>query len=375
MRCCQIIPSLEQRYGGPSRSVYDLSRALAALGHEVALFATDPAQPSSHDDRGLHVRIVRRGWPGALCPSGALRTELRAAACDVVHHHSLWLRTLHYAHRRAAAARVPLVISPRGMFARWALRYHPWRKRFARAVVHPGAFRAAAGWHATSDQELEEIRALGFDQPACIAPNAVAIPTLDEIATATNFWRRICPESAQRPTALFYGRFHCKKRVLELIDLWLAHAPADWLLLVVGLPDEYSVDQIDSYVLRNSGTGRVSVFDGTNRPPPYSAASLLLLPSHNENFGLVIAEAMAHGLPVVVTDTTPWSGANPRGAGWCVPWEDYPEALRTALAEGPAALAARGARAREWVIDDFSWEKTARVLSGFYDRLRAGTPA
>ena len=375
MRLVQIIPSLERRYGGPSRSVYDLSGALVALNHDVTLLATDPATPSSSDEGRLHVRIFRRGWPGGLCPSSEFSAGLRQTACDIVHHHSLWLRTLHYAHRRAATARIPLVISPRGMMARWALRFHPWRKRLARAVVHPGAFRDAAGWHATSEEELLEIRALGFEQPVCIAPNAVAAPTPAELAAARAFWREACPESTQRPTALFYSRFHCKKRVLELIDVWLKHAPADWLLLVVGLADEYTAGQVESYVLRGSGTDRVQVFDGGNRPPPYGVASLLLLPSHNENFGLVVAEAMAHGLPVVVTDTTPWTAVNSRSVGWCVSWHDYPEAMRAALAEGPPRLAARGARAREWVLAEFSWNKTARLLAAFYEQLRAGVTA
>ena len=374
MRLSQIVPSLEEIYGGPSKSVYALSRAFAGLGHDVTLFATDPRTPSAQDDGRLHVRIFRRGWPGGLCPSPALAADLRATPCDVVHNHSIWLRTLHYAHLRAKKARVPLVISPRGMMSQWAWNHRRWRKQLSRHFIHPGALEAAAGWHATSEEEAAEIRALGFKQPVCVAPNGVAAPSPAEHAAAQMYWREACPDVARRHTVLFYSRFHRKKRVLELIDLWLERAPDDWVLLMVGLPDDYTPAQLETYVMRSSGSGRVHVFDGGNRPPPFAVASLFLLPSHNENFGLSIAESMAHGVPVLVTDTTPWSALNSKHAGWCVPWEDFPTVLPAALAETPAQLAARGALARDWVLADFSWDQSAGVLAQFYQQLR-GAPA
>ena len=104
-------------------------------------------------------------------------------------------------------------------------------------------------------------------------------------------------------------------------------------------------------------------------------ASLFLLPSHNENFGLVIGEAMAHGMPVLVTDTTPWTAVNKLEAGWCVPWADYARTLKIALQEGPARLAERGQRARQWVLSEFSWEKSARHLAEFYKQLKSARPS
>jgi glycosyltransferase involved in cell wall biosynthesis len=206
----------------------------------------------------------------------------------------------------------------------------------------------------------------------CVAPNGVAAPLESELAAAAEHWRAACPAVTQRPVALFYSRFHQKKRVLELIDLWLAHGPRDWLLLLVGIPQDYTPEMIESYVLRASGGGRVQAFTGMNRPPPYAVASLFLLPSHNENFGLVMAEAMAHRVPVLVTDTTPWRAVNTNSRGWCVPWAEFAEALRAATAEGPERLRERGARAQAWVLREFAWEKSARLLADFYAQLNGG---
>ncbi len=373
MNICQIVPSLEEQYGGPSKSVRSVSAALARAGHDVTLCATHltaSAAGDEHLEGKLRVQIFRRDWPGRLCPSAGLRHALWNGSAEVIHHHSLWLRTLHYAHRRARRDSTPLVVSPRGMMSQWAWRHRNWRKRISRWIIHPGALEAVAGWHATSVEEEQDIRALGFKQPVCVAPNGVDAPDEDARAEATRHWLQACPVAAQRRVALFYSRFHQKKRVLELIDLWLERGPRDWLLLLVGIPQDYDPDMLERYVAKMSGAGRVVAFSGTGRPPPYAIASLFVLPSHNENFGLVIAEAMAHGVPALVTDTTPWSALNDHDLGWCVPWSEYGDVLRVATSESANRLAQRGAAAREWILREFSWDASAQQLANFYLTLR-----
>jgi glycosyltransferase involved in cell wall biosynthesis len=369
MKLCQIVPSLEERYGGPSKSVYQLSTALVLLGHEVELLATDPGAGSSQVEGRLRLTISHRDWPSRLCFSAGMRQALARSDAAIIHQHSLWLRTLHYAHRAAARRKVPLVVSPRGMMSTWAWEHHHWRKDLANRFVHPGALAAVTGWHATSAAEEADIRARGFSQPICVAPNGVAAPPPEEALAAERVWRAACPAIAERPVALFFSRFHRKKRVLELIDLWLETGPTDWVLLLVGIPEDYSAETLTQYIFRAGGLGRAYAYSGAGRPPPYAVASLFLLPSHNENFGLVVAEALAHGVPALVTDATPWSELNDNGAGWCVPWADYPATLAAAIAEGPERLRERGRSARAWILREYSWERPARALAEFYEKL------
>ncbi|HXQ80515.1 MAG TPA: glycosyltransferase [Opitutaceae bacterium] len=375
MKSCHVVPSLEVRHGGPSKSVLSLAAALARGGDEVELLSTDPGAGWHRSDGRLEIRAFHRDWPGSVCASSGMRSYLRSARADIVHHHSIWLRTLHYAHQAARRTGAALVVSPRGMMSPWAWDHHSRRKAIARALIHPGAFEAVDGWHATSSDEADSLRALGFRQPVCVAPNGVAAPSREESAAAAAHWRRLVPECAQRPVALFYSRFHQKKRLIELIDLWLEQGPGDWLLLVAGIPDDYSPRMIEDYVLRSGQVGRVRAVDGLGHPPPYGIASLFLLPSHSENFGLSIAEALAHGVPALVTDTTPWSGLNQAGAGWCVPWPKFGAALRSATTEGLDSLRRRGSIGSEWVLREYSWEKAARMLAEFYAGLRSGAVA
>jgi glycosyltransferase involved in cell wall biosynthesis len=372
MRVCHIVPSLEERHGGPSKSVRALANAAATLGARVELLATlehgqDMAPVGAN---AASVRVFPRIAPRWLCRSPELRQHLRGAAFDVVHNHSLWLLTLRYACEAAHRQAAPLVISPRGMMSGWAWRHRRWRKRLAGVFVHPGALVAAAGWHATSPGEADDIRALGFKQPVCVAPNGVTIPAGTQVQADAGTWHRACPALAGRRVALFYSRFHRKKRVRELLDLWLAAPRGDWFLLLAGVPEEYSVAEIQGWIDRAGAAGRAAVLDSRQFPAPYGAASLFVLPTHSENFGLVIAEALAAGVPCLVTDTTPWAGLGANGAGWCVPWENFSATLGTALATDTDVLAAMGRRGREWVGRDFTWGKAATLLNEFYRHLR-----
>jgi glycosyltransferase involved in cell wall biosynthesis len=371
VRIAQIVASLEARHGGPSRSVRGLSAALAAAGHEVELLTTAPGAEEIFTSGSLTVRTFPRQWPQALAPSAPLAARLREGNFDLIHHHGLWLRTLHYAHETAASAGVPFVISPRGMMAPWAWRHRRWKKFLAERLVHPGALVAARGWHATSEAEAADIRRLDFTQPVCVAPNGTEPPTAADRAIAREFWLRHCPDAGGRPVALFHARFHAMKRVTELIELWLGRPDDGWLLLLVGIPEQFTVAGMRNHVHRAGGEKRVAVFDGANRPPPYAVANLFLLPSHSENFGLAVAEALAHGVPALTTDTTPWAELETNGAGRCVPWERFPSALNALLAEGPDRLRARGEAARAWAAADLGWKKPAAALAEFYATLRA----
>ena len=372
MKIAQVVPSLEARHGGPSRSVRGLAGGLAEIGHSVELLTTGPLAPDASPPVGaLRIQTFDREVPAMLARSRPLCRHLATQPYDLIHSHGLWQRPLHYAHHAARKSAVPLVVSPRGMMSPWAWHHRRWKKQLASWLVHPGAFAAATGWHATCEAEAADIRQLGFTQPICIAPNGVEPPTAEVEAAEARHWKALIPALSGRRIALFYSRFHAMKRVIELIDLWLAHPRGDWVLLIAGIPEQFSVNQLDAYLLRNGGSGRILVQDGAGHPPPYAASSLFLLPSHSENFGLVVAEALVRGVPVLTTNRTPWQELETEGAGRCVDWNHYGQTLDEMLRESPEALRAAGKRGRRWAGVSFAWDKTARTLGAFYASLAA----
>lgn len=372
MRVCHIVPSLEERHGGPSRSVRALADAVAAAGTETALLTTlEPGQAMAPPGSGrARVEVFPREAPRWLCRSPGLAGHLARTPYDCYHAHALWLLPLDYARGAAARHDAPLVIAPRGMMSGWAWRHRRGRKWLAERLVHPGAFAAAAGWHATSPEEADDIRGLGFRQPVCVAPNGVELPDAAELAAARAHWLGAVPALRGRRVAVFYSRFHRKKRVLELLDLWRARPRDDWFLLLVGIAEEHSAEELGARIGAAGLADRAAAVEGAGHPPPYAAAEVFLLPSHSENFGLVVAEALAAGVPALVTDGTPWRGLEERGAGWCRAWETWPAVMDAALKESPEVLAARGRAGRAWVAAEFTWQRSAGRLLEFYAHLR-----
>ncbi len=376
-----VTPSLDPRHGGPSRTVPALAAAQAALGARVALAAAGeiPAGfAAACSGPAVHAFPLAPGPLGAsLRVSPALGDFLLRTPARAIHAHGVWQRPLHEARAAALRHGAPLVLAPRGMLEPWALGHRVWKKRLSAALVHPGAIAAVSGWHATSGQEAEHLRALPpwlaapAAAPACVAPNGIAAPDPASAAPARAAWLAAYPQLHDTRVALFYGRFHRKKRVAELIALWRARPRPGWTLLVAGIPDDLTVAGLQA-LAGPAPASPVVVADGAALPPPYALADLFLLPSHSENFGQAVAEALAAAVPALVTDTLPWKGLDAAGAGRCVPWAHYPAALAALLALPRPGLAALGAAGRTWALANFSWESSARRLLEFYPSLPAG---
>ncbi len=373
-----VTPSLDPAHGGPSRTVPALAAAQAALGARTALVCAGSA-PADFSTR--YPGVVLRSFPLTAGPLGRVfrfsaglsgwlaSAEARAGA---IHAHGVWLRPLHHARRAAGRQAAPLVLAPRGMLEPWARAHHAWKKRLAAGLVHPGALTAVSGWHATSEQEAGHLRALST-APALVAPNGIDAPAPAEAPPARAAWLDAYPELAGRRVALFYGRFHRKKRVAELVSLWRAADRPGWTLLVAGLEGEVTIADLRALAATGAADAPVVVADGAPLPPPYALAELFLLPSHSENFGQAVAEALAWSVPALVTDTLPWAGLAQAGAGESAAWADWPAALNRQLACPPLTHARCGAAGRAWMEADFTWAAPARRLLAFYTELRSAT--
>lgn len=370
LRILHTITGLDLRDGGPARSVPSLAQAQASLGNQVTVAATSGQANVPEDEWPLaHLQYFSRGWPQLAGRSSALARYVNTADADLIQHHGLWHRTLHYAWRKQQQSSIPLIITPRGMMMPWAWQHHRTRKRIAQRLLHPRALAAADAWHATSDSEAEAIRDLGFRQPICISPNGVSLPGEATLVSAREYWFEQDSSLEQHRVALFYSRFHAKKRVLECIDLWNEIAPPDWRLLVVGIPDQFSIEDVRQYALGVGASRKVSIYDGLHRPAPFAVAELLLFPSWSENFGMVVAEALAAGIPAAVTHGSPWEGLRTQQAGWHASWDDYGDVIREAVTMSAPALHELGRNGRDWMGREYSWARSAEMLNAFYFKL------
>jgi glycosyltransferase involved in cell wall biosynthesis len=269
---------------------------------------------------------------------------------------------------------VPMIVSPRGMLEPWALAHRRMKKTIAWHLWQKRVLQSAALLHATSAQEAASIRAVGLQNPIAIVPNGVGIPTLTEAALAPSHRAR-----GESRRCIYLSRIHEKKGLPLLLRAWSALRPPGWTLDIAGFGEETYVAAIMNlireldcpsiqFVGEKSGDAKVEFLKG---------AHLFVLPSYSENFGVAVAEAMAHGIPVIATHGTPWSVLDDNRLGWWVPatTEAIYDALKQATCLAPDELHDMGYRARHYAADAFSWTGVARSMAACYNWVcRGGAP-
>ena len=359
MKMIHVVPRIDQEAAGPSYSVPRLCQALAARGHDVELscIAARGGIPGVRLDLHPQWPVMRR-FEVSTSLARALRRK--ASVVDIVHNHSLWSMVNVAAGWVVPGRRAKLVTSPRGTLSAWALR----RSRHVKRLLRPLQWRAlekADLLHATSDMEFQEIRSLRLKAPVVVVPNGIDIPPAAQAATAS-----------EMRTLLFLSRIHPKKGIDRLLQSWktLQDVHRDWRMRIVGRGEPEHVDALRALAtsLQVERVDFPGPAYGDDRSREYQTADLFVLPSHSENFGMVVAEALAHACPVMATTGTPWEGVAQKGCGWWVHHdvESLTAALDTALRMPSVDLREMGRRGRAWMESDFSWESVAEKMEAAY---------
>jgi glycosyltransferase involved in cell wall biosynthesis len=365
-----------------------MGRALEARGAEVLVAATDADGPGRLP--GPTGRVARRqGVPTILFPRQAseafkysrpLAAWLRArvAEFDVAHVHAVFSHACLAAGGACRAAGVPYVVRPLGSLDPWSLGRRRWGKRLLWLAAGRGLLRGAAAVHYTTEAERRGAEAgLGLARGVVI-PLGVDEALLEAGPDRGAFGRGE-PAVGDAPYVLALGRIHPKKGLDALIAGFreaVAGGGLDgWRLVVAGDGDPGYVAGLRRLAAAPELGGRV-VFPGwltgDRRRDAVAGAAVLALPSRQENFALAVVEALACGVPVLVSPEVGLADdVRAAGAGWIAP--GAPAALRDALlaaAAGGAERARRGAAGRALVRARFTWPAVAAALLDLYARLR-----
>ena len=367
MKLVHVVPHIDQEAAGPSYCIPRLCQSLAACGNEVELTCLAARGQIPGISLDLHPQ-----WPilGRFAISTSLARALgrKAKAVDIVHNNSLWSMVNVAAGWVVPGRRAKLVISPHGTLSPWALS----RSRGVKWLLWPLQRRALAKadlLHATSEEELQQIRGQGFTAPVAVVPNGIDVPTMPV--------RRKHADTDTR-TLLFLSRIHPIKGLDRLLQAWTQlqpHYPA-WRLVIAGCGEAAHVQEVQA-LAATLGVQRVDFpgpLYGEAKTQAYFGADLFVLPTHSENFGMVVAEALAHGCPAVVGRGAPWSELETERCGW---WIDnsvptLAAALDSAMQLPPDQLAAMGLRGRAWMERDFGWAAIGQKMDAAYRWLVAG---
>ncbi len=334
-----------------------LCLALQGEGASVELWTQDE---TVIPPAGLSTRKV---LPGAL--ASELAKVKQAHPQTVIHDHGMWLPWNHKVAQAAASAKVPRVVSPRGMLDPWAMKYRAWKKRIAWALYQKRDLQSAQLLHATAKQEAEHFLARELAPEVFISPNGVHLPP-------AGLERKSKPE--QLRTMLFLSRLHPKKGLLDLVQAWAAIRDPEWQIRIVGPDEKGHRAEVQAAISAAGLTSQISIdpaMAGGAKWQAYADADLFVLPSYSENFGLAIAEALACGTPVVTTQATPWEELETEHCGWWVPTgaASLEGALRDAIAQPMDELVAMGKRGRELIETRYTWPTIAVSMLRAYRGL------
>lgn len=381
-------------YGGPVRSVAALCESLTRMGAMVTVMTTNAdgpgrclAVPTGHEVTVDGVQVVYHPvmWPLARwLPfySPALRQGCRThvAGYDVVYLPATWTYAMWAGANAARRAGVPYIVSPRGSFMHWSMTQKSLKKRLYLALIERRLTNHAAAIHLTSDMERAQQQRWAFKPPVAVIPNGLDVRRFQTLPPRGAFRQRLgIPTDA--PAALFVGRLHQEKRIDLLIEAFtlIARDVANSHLLLIGPDQDGSGERAKTQAHRAGLADRIhftGLLTGADLMQAYADADLLLLLSHRENFGMVVVEAMAAGLPVLLSEDVGLAAeVKTAKAGFVVPAQAdrVAEAWRRLLVD-PSLRHRMGAAGQQLAKKQFAADVVATRMLEFFTSIIAREP-
>lgn len=383
MNVAFVLGYISERYGGPPLVALSLGSAMRQEGVGVSYWATgDDTDRQALASHGPSLHLYPPVWPRRWFRSPELVRGLaaRASDLDVLHLLGLWVHPTMAASKFARKAGIPYVLQPVGALEPWRLRQKLLKKRLYLALVAKKMMEGSACLRASSPAEVESVRRTDYKGPITIVPSGIdpaAFSNLPEPLEAEEHW----PGLEGRRTVLFLSRLAPEKGLDQLIPAWAELTAADGYsdaVLVIAGPDNKGYGaRVRADVERHGVSSKVLVVGmvrGRRKLALYRRADVFILPSHAENFGIVVPEALACGTPVIATTGTPWKEVEDVGAGrWIEPEQGaIRQALRELLDMSEEDRRKMGQRGRRHVLANYTWETAARKLITVYDCILNG---
>ncbi|MGF1934426.1 MAG: glycosyltransferase [Nostoc sp. ChiQUE02] len=380
MKILFIAPYIGATYGGTSKIVTELVEAIARLGVTVDLVTTHANGSNNLDvplnewisEKSYRVQYFNCWYRDDFIISYSLINWLfkNVNNYDIVHSQTVFAPMISVAHSICKYFQIPYIVTPHGMLEPWALSYKAWKKRIYYKVFENPGIENSSAIQATSSFELENINSLKF-QNTVFVPNGIHRQEFERLPNPEIFYQQF-PETRGKTLILFLGRIDPKKG-LDLLAPAFAkvHNQFPHTHLVVAGPDNIGfMDKAQNYFLQAgcldavTFTGMVS---GALKYAALAAANFYVAPSYSEGFSISILEGMASGLPCIITTGCNFPEAAKAEAAHVV--EINVNAIANALIEclsNPQQATEMGDRAREFIFQNYTWDRAADKLIQVY---------
>jgi glycosyltransferase involved in cell wall biosynthesis len=381
MKVLHVIPSISSKRGGPSKAIIDMVRALRIEGVDASIISTSDNSFYSEEKWIVGHWFTYEGIPILLLPcfdcrikvlreflfspSLAIWLFMYIRRYDIIHIHAIFSFPSTFAMIAARIMRVPYIIRTIGQLNIWSLNQSRFRKRLMLGLVERSNLQHSVAVHVTSKSEMEDLRRLKMDS------NVLLLGLGVDLVDSFRFDHSRVLEKVTR--FVFLSRLHPKKQLevlLQALNIVRYRYGVDaWYLLVAGDGDEEYVKKLKSLALDlglQKNIEWMGHITGQRKDELLQNVDWYVLPSASENFGISAVEALASGVPVIITDTVGISEmVSEHGAGIVV--RDKPDDLSQVLfqAMGGPSPAMKDA-ARSLVRENYSWKQIAKRLSDFY---------
>jgi glycosyltransferase involved in cell wall biosynthesis len=324
-----------------------------------------------------------------IVPSLMKKRRFAVENFDIIHQHGAFLPISLFS--KSLSKKIKVLISPHGLFEPERLEMQYWKKTIARVLFENSNFKKSACLVACSRQEALNLEALNFEVPIAILPNGIEEGFILEKTTEQQIatFREGKNIPKDKKVLLYISRIHPLKGLpllLEVVSkLKIEFQKNDWLLVIAGI-DENNHEQELKKIVEDSKLEKFVQFVGPvfgiEKILMFDTASTFILPSLSENFGIVIIEALARGIPVITTKNTPWADVEDFNCGW---WIERNEkalilTLQNMLKLDSKVLSSMGVAGKKLVKKKYLWPSIAKqsislykwILSDFSEDLQSG---
>ncbi|MGH8602027.1 MAG: glycosyltransferase [Gammaproteobacteria bacterium] len=382
MNVLHVTSTISTRGGGVASYVWGLAGQQARAGIKLTIAGIDDGQLGLHIDASCgEIVTAPRTGPRALGWSKLLARQLASVIpkMDLVHIHALRALVNRDVRRIAVRHSKPLIISPRGQLYPQVLARNPVRKALLARLFVDADLKAASCLHATSKAEAEYIRSYGLRRPVAVMPIGVDADAYHlELAQARDAVDGRYPVLRGYRRILVLTLLHPKKGLERLAIAWgrVSKAFKQWRLVIAGPDGGYEAQSRAAFALHAPADSVLWIGPvyGREKAELLAGCDLLVLPSDWENFGIVVIEALAAGIPAITTTGSPWRELSQRDCGWWVPStaEALAETLATAMGMGDLRLRSMGEKGRQLVYEKYTWDRCGAQMITLYEKIIRG---
>ncbi len=364
LRIIHYIPSIDRMAGGTSTYMQILGKELGKLA-EVHVITHISEHPLLIDNCKIHY-VSRYDF---FC--GNFRNEVNSLfdviKPDLVHVNCCWMPACALFQKIAQKHNIKVVLTPHGMLEPWIIKRHYWtRKLPALLLYQKSAIKYADCLQATAESEKQNLLTLGYNSNIKVVKLGI---DAESIAVKTS-WKK----SKQ---ILFLSRVHIKKGINYLIEAAdiLRDELQGYKILVAGEGDADYIATLKQQIVDKGLQGIIQLIGGVygdKKWELFQKSDFFVLPTHSENFGLAIAEALASGTPVITTVGTPWNNLNTSNAGAWIEVGTQPlvETLKRFLSLSDEELEVMGKNGRKLIETKYSAKVMAEEMMEIYQSIK-----